>query len=105
MVDPSQKSGIKKTLSSKCSTVNLQGIRQLDVKYRDMFQDLVDTTELMTELDVVNCVITYDSKNVVLITTNERLTECNIECYSLKDFEEVFCFPIKGEYIVMNEIE
>ena len=66
---------------------------------------MVDNTELLTDLNVINAIITYDSQNVVIISCDERLIEYNIECYRLKDFQEVFIHSINGSYIEMNEIE
>lgn len=53
------------------------------------------------------CTITYDSKNVVVISTNERTTECEVGCYDLTsaNYDTKFLKQIEGEYIAMNEIE
>ena len=58
-----------------------------------------------TESQVINCIITYDSKHVVCISTNEQNLKCQIQEYSLLTNQQKFCLSVEGKYIVMDQIE
>ena len=38
---------------------------------RQMFRNLLDTNTIETPLNVINCIITYDSKSFVIISTDD----------------------------------
>lgn len=72
-----------------------------------MFRDLVDSRKIKTELECINCIITYDSKHTVVICGDAKHSKASISCYSLKAKGEdsVFTKNLEGDWIVLNEIE
>ena len=80
-----------------------QGYKEFD-KYGDLFKDLTSKKEVKTDKDVVQMIISYDSKYAIGILSSEP------ENFTLKSFdilthEEVFSQDFKGTYIKMNCIE
>jgi len=75
------------------------------MKYGHLFKDIIGEIKIETELNVTNCILTYDSKHVVAVCTDERQKQCDIVAHSLKTGEKIFDIDLKGEWIVMNEIE
>jgi hypothetical protein len=55
-------------------------------------------------MEVVNIVITYDSKLAIAIA-NHKDEHFQVQGYSLTTFENVFKIDFKGNYIKMNLIE
>ena len=87
----------------KCT--HMKGLPELEKDYGQLFKDLVKAQNVETDLDMINCIITYDSKHVVVIQGDERIIHAHITAYTLKTYEQVFKIELSGKYIVMNEIE
>jgi len=100
-----------KATSSDCSSDDghpehlHHGLPQLEKKYSQLFRDLAVSHTVETELNVITCIISYDSKHVVTLSVDERLEHGQVTCTSLQTYEEVFKIDIKGDWVVMNEIE
>lgn len=93
----------------------LVGLKQLEA-HGALFQDLAKRMKIDTgawtadgtrdpELNVVNIVITYDSKHCVALTADVRQELAQIQLYSLQTFSEVCHFEIRGTWVVMNDID
>lgn len=93
-----------------------KGLQQLDDKYGHLFKDIIVTKDIKTKLEVINCILTYDSKHAVAICCDERQKRGKIVQHSLKTAARMFEIDIEGEvdekdeayksrWIVANEIE
>lgn len=91
------------------------GLKQLEA-HRKLFQGLVKRVKVCTgkldeegnrepELNIINIVITYDSKHCIALTADERQEITQIQVYSLTTFDAVFHFEITGTWVVMNDVE
>ena len=93
------------------------GLKQLEA-HGALFKDLVKRIKVNTgklvdeastardpELNVVNIIITYDSKHCVALTADVRQELTQIQLYSLQTFQEKFHIEIKGTWVVMNDID
>lgn len=93
--------------SSSCKSreAELDGLPQLDNEYGDLFRDLCKATVVETQLNIINCIITYDSKHVISLSVDDRTINCKITEHDLVTFERIFELDVKGSWVVMNEIE
>ena len=83
----------------------LTGLEDFD-QYGDKFRDLTTTNNIKTGygINVINCVITYDSKNcIAILSQNDKVFMLN--GYDLTTFKKSFSVPFEGKYIKMNLIE
>jgi len=63
----------------------IDGLREFN-KYGDLFQDLTRRVHVNTELDVVNIIITYDSRFCIVIA-NDKDEHFELQSYSLTTHE------------------
>ena len=56
-------------------------------------------------MNIINCIITYDSKHVISLSVDDRTIHSKIVEHDLVTFEQKFELDIKGSWVVMNEIE
>lgn len=92
------------SMKSKLSNeTKIEGLKEFN-KYGDLFQDLTKREHVDTELDVINIIITYDSKYCIAIVNNKD-EHFELQGYSLKTYGNTFKKEWKGDYIKMNVIE
>ena len=94
---------VKKTKSRVSDSTHIAGLDNFK-KYGDLFQDLTLRSAVDTGYDVVNVIITYDSKHCVAIVNNKD-EYFELQGYSLTTYEQVFKKVYQGVYIKMNLIE
>jgi hypothetical protein len=82
---------------------SIQGLPQFS-QYDELFSDLTKRNFIDTDIDVVNVIITYDSKYAIAICADSD-EHFELQGYSLKTLERVFTKNYNGEYVKMNVIE
>ena len=102
-VDASPRYPLRSQKSKLSNETRIEGLKEFN-KYGDLFQDLTKREHVDTELDVINIIITYDSKNCIAIV-NDKDEHFELQGYSLKTYENVFKKEWNGDYIKMNVIE
>tara|TARA_B110000285_G_C15078108_1_gene591907 strand:+ start:162 stop:1631 length:1470 start_codon:yes stop_codon:yes gene_type:complete len=93
----------KMTRSKLSDETHIEGLEQFN-KYGELFQDLTLRTFIDTEMDVVQVIITYDSKKCVAII-NDKDEHFEVVGYSLTKHNQIFRRVYDGTYIKMNNIE
>lgn len=96
-------SNVGKSRVEDDTSTHIEGFKEFE-QYGSLFQDLTSRNYIPTGKDIVNIIITYDSKHAVAIMSNKH------ECFALKGYdlntqEEVFAREFNGTYIKMNLIE
>lgn len=81
----------------------IDGLEQFD-QYGDLFRDLTLRTFVDTELDVINVIITYDSKHCIAMV-NDKDEHFELRGYDFATYDLKFTHHFKGRYIKMNQIE
>jgi len=75
--------------------------------YRELFNNLIKTTEVVTMYPIVSCIITYDSSKAVTVTKRNP-QEYYVKMYDLESYDLVFEELIGGkdtDYIKLKEVE
>jgi hypothetical protein len=80
--------GLKKSRSTASDETRIEGLEQFN-QYGDLFRDLTLRTWIDTQKDVINVVITYDSKHAITMVT-EGSEHFEIQGFSLDTLEKVF---------------
>jgi hypothetical protein len=101
--DVSADQSVKKSKSRLSDSTHIAGLENFN-KYGDLFQDLTLRTAIDTIYDVINVIITYDSKSCVAIV-NRKDEHFEVLGYSLATQDLVFKKHFDGVYIKMNLIE
>ena len=81
----------------------IDGLEQFN-QYGDLFRDLTLRTFVDTELDVINVIITYDSKHCIAMI-NDKDEHFELRGYDFATYDLKFTYQFKGLYIKMNLIE
>ena len=103
-----KKPTFKRAQSKLSDETKIDGLEEFD-KYknsqgRSLFEDLTVRSFVDTELEVINVIITYDSKHAIAIV-NHLDEHFELQGYILETQEKKFSHVFKGEYIKMNMIE
>ena len=93
---------LKSRVEDDAST-HIEGFKEFE-KYGELFQDLTTRSYIPTGKDIINIIITYDSKHAVAIMSNKPEVFA-VKGYDLNTQDEVFCKDFEGEYLKMNVIE
>jgi hypothetical protein len=100
--DKDNKLARQKTTTS--DETRIEGLDQFQ-EHADLFQDLTKRQFIDTKVDVVNGVITYDSKNCVVICSKDA-ENMELQSYSLTPpYAQQFLHAFEGRWLKMNIIE
>ena len=87
-INDSRDEDVASKKSGKSDVTYIEGLKEFN-KYGDLFQDLTHRVYVETDFDVVNIIISQDSKHTVAIVC-ENDEHFQIQCYSLTTFELKF---------------
>jgi hypothetical protein len=89
---------------SKAAETHIEGLPEFN-EHADLFRDLTLRTFVETgEGDLINGVISYDSKYCIVIVTEDE-ERFEIQGYDIKRHNQIFAHEIEGEFLKMNLIE
>ena len=75
--------------------------------YRELFNNLIKTTDVVTMYPIVSVIITYDSTRAITVT-KKNPQEYYVKMYDLESYDLVFEEKIGGsetDYIKLKEVE
>jgi len=99
-VDKERRSRRRSIASRGSDETRIDGLKQF-AEYEDLFSDLTLRNWIDTEFDVINIIISYDSKHAIAIV-HDMYEEFQVQGYDLSTYEKKFAKIYEGTYIFMN---